>query len=842
MSLLTAFFLSTILAPQVPTGPFVRQETVPIFGEARGSHQIGSKLYSPSHKDIIVIDIPSKTRKVLFTTDSALYFQTIKVHNGKIYAGLGDTTYKSYELACIDIATQKQDWVIKATDGPPEVAFSSTKIFTSLEPGKLTALDMKTHNRLWTTDIGLKDADDWQLGVSDFMVMNEILVANCLSTLHAVSPQTGKLIWKKEFEWNGEPIQVNDTQIVVPQEEDEKHWIDCLDATSGKVAWTVAGAEMSSRSLITNGLLVSNSGSEVIAVDLAKKKLAWTHKFNNESYASGAFLQEYNGLILAGSAVGSVILDSKGKALWSGDPNAIVQFIWTDGKVIATETNVGVAYYRKGNLPPPPAQQSEKKALAKKMIADFRYLDERERELLLVTGNDCGSEFIEGLKLINLAKKDIGYNYDSYEYHYKLAEIFSKICTKDDCPELIKALKEMSYEGGIFGSLLQILMRKGDPELVTNALLDAMDKKEGAIKLGPKIPESVDRYLSTRSDSRAVARAIAVLEDPNADSYLRRTAYVNLGLIGGEQGRAAVKRMRRQRTLLKPIIDRLELEKAELPEGEQGYSAFITKAVASDGRTYGLFTSVILGSDGDLWIAELVAGKWVNPYFVGVTLNESQPFHMEVGKWTSPLFEGRSPKELVAGEWIKLLPQNSTITRDTDNDGLTDAMEGRLGTNPENPDTDGDGDIDSIDPSPNAPYIAPRTEGEKVIAATIDARYQFSHWDVPALFAAPKGWKPIEFPGWDGPVIYNLGSDEEIHPLRNVYSHGVTLIDVGSPPKTLEQALENPFNIRWNEDKTVAQVSVSTYFDFLGADGYEVLLQKIDGEWYVVRMSMSWVS
>ena len=47
---------------------------------------------------------------------------------------------------------------------------------------------------------------------------------------------------------------------------------------------------------------------------------------------------------------------------------------------------------------------------------------------------------------------------------------------------------------------------------------------------------------------------------------------------------------------------------------------------------------------------------------------------------------------------VTVLPSDSK--KDSDRDGLTDQQEKILGTDPENPDTDGDGIIDSKDPNP----------------------------------------------------------------------------------------------------------------------------------------------
>lgn len=65
--------------------------------------------------------------------------------------------------------------------------------------------------------------------------------------------------------------------------------------------------------------------------------------------------------------------------------------------------------------------------------------------------------------------------------------------------------------------------------------------------------------------------------------------------------------------------------------------------------------------------------------------------------------------------------------KDSDHDSLTDLMERRLGTDPHNPDTDGDGLKDGVDKNPLA---APRrlSEVEQILAAAFEARPAQAPW------------------------------------------------------------------------------------------------------------------
>jgi hypothetical protein len=59
----------------------------------------------------------------------------------------------------------------------------------------------------------------------------------------------------------------------------------------------------------------------------------------------------------------------------------------------------------------------------------------------------------------------------------------------------------------------------------------------------------------------------------------------------------------------------------------------------------------------------------------------------------------------------------TSVSRDSDSDGLADLVEVRMGTDPRRPDSDGDGIDDAHDPVPNAVSRAPIGEREEVVEA-----------------------------------------------------------------------------------------------------------------------------
>ncbi len=185
---------------------------------------------------------------------------------------------------------------------------------------------------------------------------------------------------------------------------------------------------------------------------------------------------------------------------------------------------------------------------------------------------------------------------------------------------------------------------------------------------------------------------------------------------------------------------------------------------------------------------------------------------------------------------------DASLRIDQDGDGLTDVVEKRLGTNPLKADSDGDGDPDGVDPWPNA---APRplSDAEEVLAAILEARYHFSSNDGPAIFFAPKGLKPFEMVGWNGPLLWQEQVDKRWStPLEQCYEQGVGFISFRGSSQSKTPASWEESVLSWNSDRTEARTTISTYYGGRSGNGYTAVVRKIDGHWVVVAMQRAYVS
>jgi hypothetical protein len=90
---------------------------------------------------------------------------------------------------------------------------------------------------------------------------------------------------------------------------------------------------------------------------------------------------------------------------------------------------------------------------------------------------------------------------------------------------------------------------------------------------------------------------------------------------------------------------------------------------------------------------------------------------------------------------------------DSDSDGRDDSDEWRLGLDPANPDSDGDGLIDGIDACPTLPLSAARNDPDARIAATAFIAAFGSPWSSSLLIPTVK-MPRVHFGGYGGAVLY----------------------------------------------------------------------------------------
>jgi hypothetical protein len=385
-----------------------------------------------------------------------------------------------------------------------------------------------------------------------------------------------------------------------------------------------------------------------------------------------------------------------------------------------------------------------------------------------------------------------------------------------------------------------ILEVRGDADVYVPVLVDELRR----LPLERRTESAMLSAVARSSHPAAVDLMIAGLnpEYESAPAW-RYEAFVHLAGTGGPEGVDAVRQARAARAPLRPWFDRLQLSR--LPPEQ-----ILATTTSDNGLGWMFFESDILGNDSDVFASHEGIDAWSRPYFTGVWSRPTFTERLERtldGTWRlEPLVSPLPFAALDAWQSIARLRDVAAVFADRDGDGLTDAVEARLGTSPLNRDTDGDGDADTVDPCPNA---APRAlnDLEQIVAAAVEARFFASPQSVPAVIRAP-GIRPFDLSGYAGQmVIWSTRPDDT--PLSRVYGGGVNIISFHAPyddsgEESDEESTDESHQkfIEMSDDGRTARTVIRRYSGGLNGDGTEVHLRKIGDEWFVVDMKLLYLS
>lgn len=321
------------------------------------------------------------------------------------------------------------------------------------------------------------------------------------------------------------------------------------------------------------------------------------------------------------------------------------------------------------------------------------------------------------------------------------------------------------------------------------------------------------KRIAHSTHPEAVKFLIETLQNPKAPDIWRHFAFSYVAGTGGKAGAEAVRKARGRRQALKPWYEQIDLDHLPEPTDDLEFEKKVDTRQDAKGRTWVLFHSGVLGTYFDLFIVEKKAKSWGRPLFTGLWSKAEDTFRLP----PPPKFKGISVEALLAGEWIKVLPDNPTLLLDSDGDGLTDIVEQRLGTDPYKADTDGDGLKDAVDPCPNA-VPRPLNDREKVIAVSVEAFSFGFHWNYPETLEVEHA-KPFELYGYPCTLIWKTKEKRAVNADRDVPSSAMRVYD-----------------ITFGDDLQTAKASVV----IANGSGEHFLLKKINGEWFVVDILQTW--
>jgi hypothetical protein len=324
---------------------------------------------------------------------------------------------------------------------------------------------------------------------------------------------------------------------------------------------------------------------------------------------------------------------------------------------------------------------------------------------------------------------------------------------------------------------------------------------------------------------------------------LRTVALARLGELGTAESLAAARRIEaRARTVVPapPIVPMGVWTHPSWHFGDIDMQP-VAQVAGDDGVTYGIVVSSMMGAVDLFLVANATPddpATWSRPKLI--PLRYYRGFHDPAlapagdGKLLLRYVQDEPParrmmegtRDLGAeapalGEQERVLDIGA-IERDTDRDGWTDIEEERLGLDPRDADSDGDGIIDGQDVTPN---FAPPAELADDLEARLMAKALFATFGLSGsryLLLVQPDRPRLDVWGYAGPVIFGV----ERADWTADKDHGAVWMN---------------WRVESIDDDT-ATVIISDWEGVLAAGSQYVELLRIDGVWYVVGWRMGSVA
>jgi hypothetical protein len=332
------------------------------------------------------------------------------------------------------------------------------------------------------------------------------------------------------------------------------------------------------------------------------------------------------------------------------------------------------------------------------------------------------------------------------------------------------------------------------------------------------IQQSTDvAWLERVASSATFAQEVQGSSPLGMAKLLRGAAYARLGDIGSSESLAAVERIEQSMAEkpLTPTTVALDVWPSvgwHMSDVEQ---TPLATAAAPDGTTFAVVIGSLLGGSDCFLLSTRTpqnAQSWSRPKLLG------PPARRDAGRAASLMFRGPATLVLHAfGEEMQFALEE--IERDSDGDGWTDLEEGRIGTNPHAPDSDGDGIPDGRDVCPlyAAPGAKASDDSDTILQKAVFAAFALTG-SRQMLYVTPSTPR-VHVMGYGGPIVFDRAIP------RNGFAGGVYV----------------SWKIR-DHSATDAVVEVTDWEGPLAAGGQDVFLKKVLGKWTVVAVKATWVS
>lgn len=762
----------------------------------------GKELYVLDQGKLVRIDLPG-------TVKWAVGMENGLIHLDKKLVLVERTGEAEKDIVALDRETGGEVWTLPMEKGVFLKAVSDGLLILWTE-GRMMAVDVNTRQTKWTVELSEQTLLQQSTVKGDLLVAEEFRGDLLDGVVVVREASTGKKVWERPLDSDGSVIG----NVLLASEDGDTLGVDLR---TGKTLWTRKEEWMQSNTATAAGFAAVSSGTAVRMLKPETGEVVWQLPLpESNAYSNFFTVEPFDGWILIIEDGFYALVDMEGRVAWSLPENEFVgKLLWTDGTTAVVDDQ-GVFAMQAGDYPPLPQDPAARRMLAQEMLRELRNLSRAEIARITALGKDAfplvlsaylqKANELEGVSRRDRAESDV---------LSTLSHLLVEMTTKEEADVIEAALRAQKPKTRAAFLLESFFQEYAEPSRVLHLYLQAL---QPSLLSGAGDGRDIDKveYVAHSSDPEAVKFALTVLQSPEAPNEWRELFYHNLARVGGAEGREAVAKLQMR------TVDELPglAERMKLNEEDEEAAELLDEFTDGDGRTWGLFNSVILGNGNDLWVAEKVDGAWIRPLFTGV---QSGSF----SKTPSAAYQGKTAAEIVAGAWKTLFVNRPEFARDTDGDGLTDLMERRLGTDAGQVDSDGDGRSDLIDPFP---LTKPRTnlsELEQVMAAAFEARHRFA-WrtDRPAVITV-EGAAPFELAGWQGPVLWE--DDKSATEVPDQYWNGMAIIELSIPeePRSPEQIRDG-----------IYQVRISTYYGGLDGETHLVTVQKFGDRFLVIESLM----
>jgi len=814
--------------------PFVRKWTQDASGNPTFIAARGGRVYFFRDEDLYALDLD--TGQSHWSGLEGQHVIDAALQDSTIFAITAEE--KTNTLVAVDIATAQTRTLATLTTQYAQLAVTPERIYVADDAAILHAYDATSGNILWMRTLlpnhPLQETPD----------LSNVVVSPGRPTVTAdtiyvsfnsnqpgvggrevgVDPKDGSILWSRPAKPSGlHPIAVGGD--VITQDEG----LERIQGRTGKTLWNVSRSSRDDVALIGNVLITSDL-QKLVGIDADTGRILWSHPIpidTKDGQNSGVRPGFSSESVRWTNSDPMLCVTDTGKEVWRSPSPFSGIAIYADHNHLLTFHEYRHRFYGyiTGTLPPLPTTPDAKRALAQDLVDQFEILDDAERRQLLQLTPYAFQPLLARYASPSAWHPTEGDPISQYSPRSVFADsdilpLLTATYRDEDAPAVLAAQGTLAACGSSLPALEKFLPKEGSEAAYIPAFANYLRQHMDATFAPSRL---FDTFVRS-SSPEAVTLLCAVLRNPAASASLRRAAFLTLTETGGAAGIQAVRDTRPRKRRLAPWYDRLPIE-GMYPDD------VLATETDTHGRTWRLFHSQILGNHNDLFIVQkLDPAHWGRPIFTGVVTGPlfTGVTTLPVDPKTIPAaFRSIPIEKLLATEWIRVFPDDATIRRDTDGDGLTDLVEARLGTDPKRPDTDGDGLPDGVDPCPTvAPH--PLNEIEKVAQAALNAYFFDDEDDRPHLLGL-SGVKPFEIYGCSGTVLWDAPG--QISPVSKLFGGGTVFIwlfyvDATHPKSALVAG--------FSPDHRTAHTYLRGMVATLSGHQVEITLKKLGGDWFAV--------